>query len=109
MTKHTPGRWTVDDTDVPFVINAGDDGQMYVATIASTEDYHGPETDTEAQANARLIAAAPEMHAQLAAILAAWDADWIRTVDHNANPNRSLLSETRDLLARIDCSFRRHR
>lgn len=58
MSKHTPGPW-VTGTDFPRDIEKGD---FTVATCYGVNDNH-PDWDTEpeALANARLIAAAPEL------------------------------------------------
>lgn len=60
-TKHTPGPWWVDDNGC---VAAGH-GDTY-ETIAIMHDWQG---DSEREANARLIAAAPELLEALRAVL----------------------------------------
>lgn len=52
-TKHTPGKWHIDTADSTLICGA--DGYQTCSTGYS----HRP--DDEAEANARLIAAAPEL------------------------------------------------
>lgn len=70
-TKHTPGPWTrkraiPDDDTISRLVFAGDD---LIATVHDLED-----AGHEAFANARLIAAAPELLAALQELVAEWDA-----------------------------------
>lgn len=59
-TKHTPGPWVVGPTDDTVVTHLGADGTRYeIAQIDG--DYNQPETWPEMEANARLIAAAPDL------------------------------------------------
>lgn len=78
-TKHTPGKWAVDlETGA---INA-DNGQVTIGTIYGADDYPCLDLEdddegirefvSEWQANARLIAAAPELLAACEAFLEAW-------------------------------------
>ena len=57
ISKHTPGPWTVEHDYMPFVINGG--GSI-VASVTGTAAIR-----PEAPANARLMAAAPELLAAL--------------------------------------------
>ena len=57
--KFTKGPWNVDTGD-PYLITADCDGLMVAET-----DNADRKDDVEAEANARLIAAAPEMHEAL--------------------------------------------
>lgn len=76
--KHTPGPWEFDEAGVGkngdfvvteyFVRREGDD-------VAIANDILDPETLKASEANARLIAAAPD-HAMLAAVLASGKARW---------------------------------
>ena len=67
MTKHTPGPWIADlYEDGCFVVRPhGKEGPL----IAE----RGVWFDDESHANARLIAAAPEMHEKIEAALREWD------------------------------------
>lgn len=59
-TKHTPGPWEVGPVDDTVVTHVGADGvRLVVAEIDG--DYNQPETWPIMEANARLIAAAPEL------------------------------------------------
>lgn len=61
--KHMPGEWKVNQSeDCKFWI--GDANQFSIAEITQTKPSN-PKMDFEAEANARLIAAAPEMLAEL--------------------------------------------
>ena len=73
MNKHTPGPWSIgtDFSDQARHIYAekmvcDDDGEEWHPLIASTDD---DERLIDWQANARLIAAAPDMFAALVALL----------------------------------------
>jgi hypothetical protein len=54
MSKHTPGPWKIEHDYKPYVINAG--AGHTICAITGTAAIR-----PEAEANARLIAAAPEM------------------------------------------------
>ena len=56
MSKHTPGPWAVSSTERRYVREVN--GKRYVASCTDSQDYR---TYEEAEANARLIACAPEM------------------------------------------------
>ena len=56
MAKHTPGPWVISATDDTVVIDATG---REVAAIDG--DYNDPDTWPQMEANARLIAAAPEL------------------------------------------------
>lgn len=55
-SKHTPGPWAITAQDACRIISTGADGKPYARTLAETCGYK-----TEREANARLIAAAPEL------------------------------------------------
>lgn len=55
MTKHTPGPWLIDEYNQIFSPIV----EEYIAEVYFSESYAIPEN--EAQANAKLIAAAPEL------------------------------------------------
>jgi hypothetical protein len=69
MTKaqHTPGPWHLDFFDKPYILanRASDEKEIYIAEVTD-EDSEGlcPSVE-EAQANAHLIAAAPELLAMV--------------------------------------------
>lgn len=71
MSKHTPGPWTVhDDTDISGIendpenkcIGSVDVAHVYLRTVPGRHE-----------ANARLIAAAPDLLAVLQDVLSTWD------------------------------------
>ena len=69
MTQHTPGPWVAwKDHNTPWAIMPHDDSPAYITRhscgIATLEEWPGSETE----ANARLIAAAPDLLAALEAI-----------------------------------------
>lgn len=67
--KHTPGPWAVDPRRPQRVVEMLPEGRGPWRTIANVgETWTGPNTD-EAEANAALIAAAPEMLELLKEIL----------------------------------------
>lgn len=70
-TKHTPGPWTASNHGVTWRILAGEAGGFSRPIIARTCE---AQTDAEAEANARLIAAAPELLAACETALTALDA-----------------------------------
>ena len=60
MSKHTPGPWVVGPVDDTVVTHLGADGVRYeVAQIDG--DYNEPDLWPVMEANARLIAAAPDL------------------------------------------------
>lgn len=64
MSKHTPGPWVVGPVDDTVVTHLGADGVRYeVAQIDG--DYNEPDLWPVMEANARLIAAAPDLLAAL--------------------------------------------
>lgn len=66
MSNFTPGPWEVGPVDDTVVTHIGADGVRYeVAAIDG--DYNDPDTWPIMEANARLIAAAPDMLAALQA------------------------------------------
>lgn len=66
-TKHTPGPWEYEDNECPWVFDS--EGNT-VAKIYSTKP-DGVFLGDETKANARLIAASPQMHTLLSAFIAA--------------------------------------
>lgn len=76
-TKHTPGPWIADDEHVVRVATPRNSGTSYcepikVATGWIEGAWHGTDSDEESRANARLIAAAPELLAFVDEYIDAW-------------------------------------
>ena len=72
MSKHTPGPWTIADdngTDIGIIARKRGRGGQMVAMVTVDEDV--PQDDDERLANARLIAAAPDLLAACKAFAAA--------------------------------------
>jgi len=68
MSQHTPGPWQVDSVPgghVSFEINSTDAKWKAVANVSANRIGAGTVDPNEAEANARLIAAAPDMYAEL--------------------------------------------
>lgn len=61
MGKHTPAPWDISDTGPKYSINAGTGGaaRKHIAMVSCFKGHEGEQEENEA--NARLIAAAPEM------------------------------------------------
>lgn len=73
MSKHTPGPWVIRDKE-PVVVHLGPGSRMHVIETCGDETFHigfasswvnNPEDAKEAIANANLIAAAPDLLADL--------------------------------------------
>lgn len=76
MAKHTPGPWNIDPVEalvastkisIQFVAMLGDENNDFGNT------WDDPSMTDEVMANARLIAAAPEMREKIEAALKEWD------------------------------------
>jgi hypothetical protein len=67
MSKHTPGPWSVSPPWMGFSVINGSDDKMVFAIAAGSPEEKRP--DDECEANARLIAAAPEMLEALKVLL----------------------------------------
>ena len=92
MSTHTPGPWGIRSTGSVGSMSGSDKGDMICFTYPCDEN--GSETP-ESRANARLIAAAPEMKALLA--------DYAAQAKNVVSPRPgSLIERTRALLARIE-------
>jgi hypothetical protein len=81
---HTPGPWVVGPVDDTVVTHLGRDGVRYeIAAIDG--DYNSPDEWPTMEANARLIAAAPDMLDALKALLFELDErfpyGWLRRLD----------------------------
>lgn len=74
MTKHTPGPWAVGPVDDTVITHVGPDNVRYeIAAIDG--DYNQPETWPVMEANARLIASAPD-HADFGRAITTLGARW---------------------------------
>jgi len=72
-TKHTPGPWIV-DPDSPTDISPTDDLRLGIASICHVDEAGGRwEFGEQSKANAKLIAAAPDLLAALQGLLAAYE------------------------------------
>lgn len=86
--KHTPGPWKA-DIAAPFMIR-----DCFRRPVAECAIYLGPDIE---EANARLIAAAPELLAALCEMLGAADVDCL---DDNSNVWRSAMIDARAAIAK---------
>ena len=75
--KHTPGPWVVGSDAGASGRMVGPMGEEEVCTVFGAGESNDPETRPECLANARLIAAAPEMLTVLKRMIAAFNADEI--------------------------------
>jgi hypothetical protein len=65
MSQHTPGPWAVDD-DLPEIYSTVDQhSRGYLAVVRGKDSRNKPLPADEVRANARLIAAAPELLREL--------------------------------------------
>ena len=76
MAEHTPGPWTLDRADEEqWEIHAETaHAWKYIATVKANDEGSTQVSVAEAEANARLIAASPDLLAALEWALQAWDA-----------------------------------
>jgi len=98
--RHTPGPWTTDDghSDCFGVFASDDNAVCYLSEHAEHGNgLRGPETDL---ANARLIAAAPELAAVLRALVR--QTAGAQGIDSPRAPDPALLHAAVTLLAQID-------
>jgi hypothetical protein len=72
--SHTPGPWTVGLRNDDSIIRAGEDGIAHIFDVRrfGPDSNIDPATQGIWQANARLIAAAPDLLAASQAVIAAW-------------------------------------
>jgi hypothetical protein len=71
MNKHTPGEWQIEDGNFVYVLDAESGTNRFWAGISAGYIGTGARTSTEEiYANARLIAAAPDLLVALRAMLA---------------------------------------
>lgn len=72
MSKHTPGPWGIEQTDdtnwIGFMRPDGKKVELIVCTT-SRDNFFKPETQEQNDANARLIAASPELLRALQAVV----------------------------------------
>lgn len=105
-TKHTPGPWTAGDTYVTALNKYGTnrfacslEGGYAVDSVGYDRKYKERTSDEELKANARLIAAAPELLAALRAAVTAADSH----TDEGSGPltyfNGWNVAEARTLIA----------
>lgn len=79
MSAHTPGPWVVGSERSPHIygprhnLSRHANGRQHIAEVSSAQT---DSTDPEAQANARLIAAAPDLLAALQMLVAAADTSY---------------------------------
>lgn len=101
MAKHTPGPWTAEPNGTAEEgFNIVSPRNAYIAFVASVDDNHSVE---EAHANARLIAEAPAMAANLTCVLLLTENDWANLSPNVLNETRiALQHDAHALLARID-------
>lgn len=97
MSKHTPGPWGIGDSDLPVsqlaVMSRANTGRKH-STIARVvnPDFVGM-TPFEGEANARLIAAAPELLAALQEIVAAADGEGWDQIDADFSKARAAIAK----------------
>lgn len=93
QTKHTPGPWS---SDWQFIVANDPNGvhpDIYIAEISESDDEGRVASDEQQQANARLIAAAPELLKALEDALA-------YMVDYKKCQNEGLLNDMRAAIAK---------
>jgi hypothetical protein len=95
-TKWTAGPWSVSKADTRSVIGGGASAHLYVASCHDSQSYR---THEEAKANAKLIAAAPELVECLKWALARVDVYGLGPV---SSPAFGKYRECQDLLQRIE-------
>jgi hypothetical protein len=97
QSAYTPGPWTADAGDYPVIVNAKAGNQIICIIedpdIRTAATAH---TQRENDANARLIAAAPDLLEALRHALD-WNADDIRTIE-DITPSLEMLKNRRKVL-----------
>lgn len=86
MTKHTPAPWGIIKGDLGYVVFSGETGAMVARVICPMDD--------NGQANARLIAAAPDLLSELKGLqeivkAAINSRDWV--VDGSCDPDAQMI------------------
>lgn len=73
MLKHTPGPWTIDDLSLPSqkFVRIGDN-VAHIPQRSKGKYYALNQLDKETQANARLIAKAPDLFSKLHEAISDW-------------------------------------
>lgn len=90
-TKHTPGPWDVDECRYGFAVYARKSGDA----VVKTEDVEGRYGAIDNEADARLIAAAPELLEALTEIVAAADGDGWKQLDPSFAAARAAIAKAR--------------
>jgi len=104
--KHTPGPWHWDSQD--DVIDCGNLPALRAANgetichFGDDTDYYPTEGNPPSEADARLIAAAPELRAALEELYALVRGESPRLLDEDSGGDANLDIEIRNLLATID-------
>lgn len=101
MSKHTPGPWVVDSEDADLFTQ--NQSRMWINATGMHIGYvDGPRT-SERIANARLIAATPDMYELLDQMVAATnDTANMMSAAYLAETLRDLSGQARQLLAKIE-------
>lgn len=76
--KHTPGPWRVGEGGMPSRLNVWAGAAYQIAQVKrfpAADDVRQIQADAEAEANARLIAAAPRMYDRIVQLAASGDAE----------------------------------
>jgi hypothetical protein len=97
MSKHTPGPWVVNDIrDCGTFIQTKEEfenGRLTIGVVESATNRTYYPTRYEAKANARLIAAAPELLDALQHVLAASDAGDMDSLANAASEARAAIAK----------------
>ncbi len=90
MSKFTPGKWEVDGFGQAIsVFDEREEATLFIVDNV----YSWANRDGEAEANARLIAAAPEMYAIV---------EWVASLAENQRATNVMIQEARELIKRVD-------
>ncbi len=95
--QHTPGPWTTQQssrTEIYIVANSAEVKNKWVATSCNHEFHPTEEENERNKANARLIAAAPEMLEVLQGFQKAWAENRLLTSDEAANIRAAIAKAT---------------
>lgn len=83
LTSHTPGPWDDASNYPEFASVRIFAGSHYIATVGNSDD-----TKAQTEANAHLIAAAPELYEALTAVMAQFDAGYfVRNIESDGQPD----------------------
>jgi len=84
MTQtHTPGPWSHANPNVAGNMNVRGDGKDIACVYAPEWGYDAPTNRLESAANARLIAAAPDLLEAGEAVIAAWESGDLAAAVHS--------------------------